>query len=53
MTNTEKLIENIMTRLNREVLISKILDEKADEEFINHLTEEWIELMNKSLEKYQ
>ena len=50
--NTDKLIKNILTSIQREVTISKILNEKADDEFINELTNKYITLIGKSLEKY-
>ena len=52
-TNTEILCENLLNRINREAKICEIVDEKVDDEFIDKLTDEWIELMKKSLEKYQ
>lgn len=52
-SNSEKFRENILIRLDREVVTSKLLDEKANDEFIKELEEQWIELMKKSLEKYQ
>lgn len=52
-SKAEIICENLLIRINREVKICQILDEKVDEDFIESLTNEWIELMKKSIEKYQ
>jgi len=52
-TKTEILKESILTRINREVRISQILDEEADQEFIDRLTDEFIKLLEEELKKYQ
>jgi hypothetical protein len=52
-SNTEILCNNLLDKINREVKISKVLDEIEDQSSIDKIADEWIELMKKSLEKYQ
>lgn len=52
-SKTEIICESLLIKIDRELKLSKLLDEKVDDDFIDKLTTEWLELMNKSLEKYR
>ena len=53
MTNAEQLKQSILTMIDREVKISKILDMEVDQEFIIGLEKQFQEILEKELNKYE
>jgi len=53
MTNSELLKQSILTMIDREVKISKILDLEADQDFIARLEKQFQEILEKELKKYE
>ena len=53
MSNTDKLIEGILTSIDRESTLSNLLETKADQPFIDSQVELFIATLKKDLKKYE
>lgn len=53
MSNTEQLKQSILTKIDREAKLCILLDEKVDQEWIDKLTEQWIQLTYNDLKQYE